>query len=96
MEANTVKQAFNVVAKSYNDTYDLCCKPLEVADRKRTASSANLPSALGHRGTELPPDENAPTTRWELVQQECPLATLNCRGQTLLFTKAGHIWVRGG
>ena len=88
---DTVKLAFHALVKSHHETYNPSGKPLESADRKRTASSANLPSAPEGRGTELPLDENAPKTEQELAQQDGPLATLKCLGQTLLFTKSGHV-----
>ena len=94
--SDTVKFAFHALVQSHNETYNPSGKPLESADRKRTTSSANLPSTPEGRGTELPLDEHAPETEQALAQRDAPLATLKCLGQTLLFTKSGHLWVWGG
>ena len=67
-----VKLAFRAIVKSHNESYNPGGKPLESADRKRTASNANLPPTPENRGTELLLDENAPTTEQQLAKQYGP------------------------
>ena len=44
---DTAKLAFQALVKSHNETYNPSGKPLESAERKRTASSAKPPISPG-------------------------------------------------
>ena len=93
-EAKGTNQTSLLLSKSHNETYNPSGKPLEAADRRRTTSNANLPSAPGHKAQSCLQTEKH-TTIWELAQQYGTLVTLSCQGQTLLFANAGHLWVWG-